>query len=203
MEKDWRQTGAIEFRRPAEPLLQFTVAQLFEPGDTLFRTGCQRKSRVHRVLSDVDGFLSILDAAQTDDNKALLIKNGHIECAWADISEHQLWRLVNGCAASTQFAPPKNKTRLRLIAVELRLDIHVTSHRFWFQTPPSVRLGISREAATRACVEAWRKLVYDEKKAQFKAYQRDDDLVLPPLPAEWGPVDAVQRMPCALWIQLH
>ena len=183
-------------------LQKTTLAQLLKSGDPRFKSGLQRKSHMHRVLIAVAGVARILDVAQTDANKDVLLKNGHIECAWTDIKEHPLWRLLDGCAAPTQFAPPEGRTRLRIVAVELRLDINVMSHRFLLQMPASTQLEKTREKATCEYVQELRGLVLIEKTAQLAAYQSGVALVLPPLPLEWGPVDVVQRMPCALWIRL-
>eukprot|EP00959_Pyramimonas_sp_CCMP1952_P314821 6590056-Pyramimonas_sp.AAC.1 len=115
-----------------------------------------------------------------------------------------LWRLKGGRAserlqATTVEGGPwdGSETHLRIIAFELGSAFDEGVARCLPRKPPARRGG--REAAAEAAHLAWCALLRADKVRQWEDLEQGR-MVLPALPLEWGPVDSLERMPCAVWL---
>ena len=81
---------------------------------------------------------------------------------------------------------------------ELPLDFHLGVHRVALRPPP----GQDRADAARVLVKAWHNLLRAEKVRQLHGL-RKGNLLIPNLPASWGPWDTLEAMPCVVWLQVE
>jgi hypothetical protein len=150
----------------------------------------------------------LFDAARAPKTRAVEEKNCHIECRFGALEHNiMMWRVINGLPSPEPFVPmktgvPKDKLRVRVVFIELRPDFNLSAHRFLLQQPPFDKKKPPIETI-RNYVKAWQDLIASEKENQYKALLTADvGFIMPPLPAAWGEVDHLCKMPCIIWIRL-
>ena len=187
----------------AEQLKVFSPQLLKESGgpeDGLFH-GFVRKSRLHRVLMRFNQLDYALTEAVGDDHTADLTKMRIVftagEGGAADVGDViTAWSLQKGVA--TRPFKAQHGDQLCISMFELPLDFHLGVHRVALRPPP----GQDRADAARVLVKAWHNMLRAEKVRQLHGL-RKGDLLIPNLPASWGPWDTLEAMPCVVWLQVE
>ena len=173
------------------------------PGDGLFN-GVVRKSRLHRVLMRYNQLDYALREAVGDeelDHTADLSEMRIVftagEGGAADVGDViTAWSLLKGVA--TRPFKAQHGDQLCISMFELPLDFHLGVHRVALRPPP----GQDRADAARVLVKAWHNMLRAEKVRQLHGL-RKGDLLIPNLPASWGPWDTLEAMPCVVWLQVE
>ena len=173
------------------------------PGDGLFN-GVVRKSRLHRVLMRYNQLDYALREAVGDeelDHTADLSEMRIVftagEGGAADVGDViTAWSLLKGVA--TRPFKAQHGDQLCISMFELPLDFHLGVHRVALRPPP----GQDRADAARVLVKAWHKMLRAEKVRQLHGL-RKGNLLIPNLPASWGPWDTLEAMPCVVWLQVE
>ena len=172
------------------------------PGDGLFN-GVVRKSRLHRVLMRYNQLDYALREAVGDeelDHTADLSEMRIVftagEGGAADVGDViTAWSLLKGVA--TRPFKAQHGDQLCIKMFELPSDFHLGVHRVALRPPP----GQDRADAARVLVKAWHNILRAEKIRQLHGL-RKGDLLIPNLPASWGPWDTLEAMPCVVWLQV-
>ena len=172
------------------------------PGDGLFN-GVVRKSRLHRVLMRYNQLDYALTEAVGDeelDHTADLSEMRIVftagEGGAADVGDViTAWSLLKGVA--TRPFKAQHGDQLCIKMFELPSDFHLGVHRVALRPPP----GQDRADAARVLVKAWHNILRAEKIRQLHGL-RKGDLLIPNLPASWGPWDTLEAMPCVVWLQV-
>ena len=172
------------------------------PGDGLFN-GVVRKSRLHRVLMRYNQLDYALREAVGDeelDHTADLSEMRIVftagEGGAADVGDViTAWSLLKGVA--TRPFKAQHGDQLCIKMFELPSDFHLGVHRVALRPPP----GQDRADAARVLVKAWHNMLRAEKVRQLHGL-RKGDLLIPNLPASWGPWDTLEAMPCVVWLQV-
>ena len=173
------------------------------PGDGLFN-GVVRKSRLHRVLMRYNQLDYALREAVGDeelDHTADLSEMRIVftagEGGAADVGDViTAWSLLKGVA--TRPFKAQHGDQLCISMFELPSDFHLGVHRVALRPPP----GQDRADAARVLVKAWHNMLRAEKVRQLHGL-RKGDLLIPNLPASWGPWDTLEAMPCVVWLQVE
>ena len=173
------------------------------PGDGLFN-GVVRKSRLHRVLMRYNQLDYALREAVGDeelDHTADLSEMRIVftagEGGAADVGDViTAWSLLKGVA--TRPFKAQHGDQLCIKMFELPSDFHLGVHRVALRPPP----GQDRADAARVLVKAWHNMLRAEKVRQLHGL-RKGDLLIPNLPASWGPWDTLEAMPCVVWLQVE
>ena len=173
------------------------------PGDGLFN-GVVRKSRLHRVLMRYNQLDYALREAVGDeelDHTADLSEMRIVftagEGGAADVGDViTAWSLIKGVA--TRPFKAQHGDQLCISMFELPSDFHLGVHRVALRPPP----GQDRADAARVLVKAWHNMLRAEKVRQLHGL-RKGDLLIPNLPASWGPWDTLEAMPCVVWLQVE
>ena len=172
------------------------------PGDGLFN-GVVRKSRLHRVLMRYNQLDYALREAVGDeelDHTADLSEMRIVftagEGGAADVGDViTAWSLLKGVA--TRPFKAQHGDQLCISMFELPSDFHLGVHRVALRPPP----GQDRADAARVLVKAWHNMLRAEKVRQLHGL-RKGNLLIPNLPASWGPWDTLEAMPCVVWLQV-
>ena len=173
------------------------------PGDGLFN-GVVRKSRLHRVLMRYNQLDYALREAVGDeelDHTADLSEMRIVftagEGGAADVGDViTAWSLLKGVA--TRPFKAQHGDQLCISMFELPLDFHLGVHRVALRPPP----GQDRADAARVLVKAWHNMLRAEKVRQLHGL-RKGNLLIPNLPASWGPWGTIEAMPCVVWLQVE
>ena len=173
------------------------------PGDGLFN-GVVRKSRLHRVLmryNQLDYALREAVGEEELDHTADLSEMRIVftagEGGAADVGDViTAWSLLKGVA--TRPFKAQHGDQLCISMFELPSDFHLGVHRVALRPPP----GQDRADAARVLVKAWHTILRAEKIRQLHGV-RKGDLLIPNLPASWGPWDTLEAMPCVVWLQVE
>ena len=173
------------------------------PGDGLFN-GVVRKSRLHRVLmryNQLDYALREAVGEEELDHTADLSETRIVftagEGGAADVGDViTAWSLLKGVA--TRPFKAQHGDQLCISMFELPLDFHLGVHRVALRPPP----GQDRADAARVLVKAWHNMLRAEKVRQLHGL-RKGNLLIPNLPASWGPWDTLEAMPCVVWLQVE
>ena len=173
------------------------------PGDGLFN-GVVRKSRLHRVLMRYNQLDYALREAVGDeelDHTADLSEMRVVftagEGGAADVGDViTAWSLLKGVA--TRPFKAQHGDQLCIKMFELPSDFHLGVHRVALRPPP----GQDRADAARVLVKAWHNMLRAEKVRQLHGL-RKGNLLIPNLPASWGPWDTLEAMPCVVWLQVE
>ena len=172
------------------------------PGDGLFN-GVVRKSRLHRVVMRYNQLDYALREAVGDeelDHTADLSEMRIVftagEGGAADVGDViTAWSLLKGVA--TRPFKAQHGDQLCIKMFEVPSDFHLGVHRVALRPPP----GQDRADAARGLVKAWHNILRAEKGRQLHGL-RKGDLLIPNLPASWGPWDTLEAMPCVVWLQV-
>ena len=173
------------------------------PGDGLFN-GVVRKSRLHRVLmryNQLDYALREAVGEEELDHTADLSEMRVVftagEGGAADVGDViTAWSLLKGVA--TRPFKAQHGDQLCIKMFELPSDFHLGVHRVALRPPP----GQDRADAARVLVKAWHNMLRAEKVRQLHGL-RKGNLLIPNLPASWGPWDTLEAMPCVVWLQVE
>ena len=173
------------------------------PGDGLFN-GVVRKSRLHRVLmryNQLDYALREAVGEEELDHTADLSEMRIVftagEGGAADVGDViTAWSLLKGVA--TRPFKAQHGDQLCISMFELSFEFHLGVHRVALRPPP----GQDRADAARVLVKAWHNMLRAEKVRQLHGL-RKGDLLIPNLPASWGPWDTLEAMPCVVWLQVE
>ena len=172
------------------------------PGDGLF-SGVVRKSRLHRVLMRYNQLDYALREAVGDEERDHTADLSEMRIVFtageggaADVGDViTAWSLLKGVA--TRPFKAQHGDQLCIKMFELPSDFHLGVHRVALRPPP----GQDRADAARVLVKAWHNILRAEKIRQLHGL-RKGDLLIPNLPASWGPWDTLEAMPCVVWLQV-
>ena len=186
-----------------EGLRRFAVVEQASQADPLFKNGHgTRESRTHRILMPLDCLQTCLQSTASRHVEALRSRAWFAFDLEPRVAE-SLWRLRGGRASErfratlVEGGPSDgSETHLRLIGFELGSAWDERVARCLPRHPP---WNGNRDAAADAMILAWGALLRADKIRQWEDLQQGQ-MRLPALPLEWGPVDSLERMPCAVWL---
>ena len=143
-------------------------------------------------------------ASVVDSHSGALREKGWFAFDLTPIVRDSLWQLKNGRASdkltvelALAGAGNGSKARCRLVSFEFGCAFDERVARY----SPRPLAGRDREQAGEALLLKWRALLLADKVHHFEEL-KVGALRLPALPAAWGSVGSLERMPCVAWIHI-